>query len=75
MYEGEDCFSDEHGTKNTSLPQTHWKVQFFDEGENTKVIIENTYMSADKIEEIMKMGFKEGFTDALDNLDILFSQV
>ena len=73
-YEWDDAFSDEKGVKSTSMPQTHWHVAFFDEWENTKIVVTNTFKTAEQIEENMKMWFKEWFTDALDNLDIIFAK-
>lgn len=74
-YEALDAFCDEHGEVNESMPRTHWKVSFFNEGENTKVIIESTYDSIESLEKLIQMWFQEGFTDALDNLDIIFGKV
>lgn len=68
-FEGFDAFCDENGNINEELPQSHWIVEFEPEGAHTIVKIQTKYDSAEQLETIMNMGFQEGFTTALLQLD------
>lgn len=68
----ENEFSDHTGKKNEDLPTNHWKNEFFDEGEATRVLITITFKNETNMNTIIAMGFEAGFSDALDNLDQLF---
>lgn len=68
-FSGLDAFCDETGAVNTKLPRTLWNTSFTDAGENTVVNITAKYNSLADLETVIKMGFKEGFTMALENLD------
>lgn len=70
-YTAQDAFCDEEGTINTQFPRCDWKNSFFDMGELTKVTVEATYKSKEDLEQVTQMGFQEGFTMALQNLDDL----
>lgn len=72
-YSGLDAFCDEKGNINTEFPRMHWGVEFSKSGKTTKVEITITYQSQEDMEKIMEMGFKEGFTAALGNLDELLA--
>lgn len=69
MFSGLDAFCDENGEVNEAMPRTHWTNNFNSEGETTIVNIRATYDSLADLEKIIQMGFKEGFTMALENLD------
>lgn len=68
-FKGLDAFCDEHGNINTSFPRTQWNVGFQKMGEHTMVNIVNYFEKLEDIEQIISLGFKEGFTMALQNLD------
>lgn len=68
-YEALDAFCDEEGKINTDFPRTHWKINFSEIGNNTAVEIKVSYNSVADMEKILEMGFKEGFSMALENLD------
>lgn len=70
-FEGLDYFCDEKGNMNEELPKSHWLVEFEPEGSHTFVTIKTKYESAEDLNTIMKMGFQEGFTAALTQLDEL----
>lgn len=69
-----DSFCDENGNKNNDLPSMHWKNEFLPQGKGTKVRIEITFSSEADLQKIMEMGFEEGFTSALGNLDEIFAR-
>ena len=62
-------FCDEAGNNNFMIPVMHWKNQFHTTAEGSKVEMEITFTEAGGIEKIVEMGFEEGFTAALENLD------
>lgn len=68
-FSGLDAFCDENGTVNTEMPRTLWKNSFTENAETTTVNMFAKYNSLDDLEKIIEMGFKEGMTMALENLD------
>lgn len=71
-YSGLDAFCDENGTENNALPRTLWTNTFIENQETTTVTIVAKYEKIADLEQIIEMGFKEGFTMALNNLDHYF---
>lgn len=68
-YSGLDAFCDENGTVNTDMPRTLWTNTFSENAGTTTVNIVAKYESLADLEKIIELGFKEGFTMALENLD------
>lgn len=69
-YSGKDAFTDENGTINTSMPSTNWTNSFTaKDADNTIVNCELSFNKLEELETLVKMGFKEGFTAGLENLD------
>lgn len=69
MFSGLDAFCDENGIANQEMPRTQWTNKFNKNGEKTHVTITTKYDSLADLEKIIEMGFKEGFTMAMENLD------
>lgn len=69
MFSGLDAFCDENGIANPAMPRTQWTNEFNENGEKTLVNITAKYENLADLEKIIAMGFKEGFTMALENLD------
>jgi uncharacterized protein YndB with AHSA1/START domain len=69
-----DSFCDEAGNKNDAFPSMHWNNTFREMGNGTEVEVVITFSSEADIEKIMEMGFEEGFTAALGNLDELLEK-
>ncbi|WP_192348749.1 SRPBCC domain-containing protein [Algoriphagus sp. Y33] len=69
MFSGLDAFCDENGIVNQEMPRTQWTNLFNENGEKTLVTITAQYDSLADLEKIIEMGFKEGFTMAMENLD------
>jgi len=67
-----DAFCDEDGNINTGQPRSIWINQFTETSNNTLVSIEVQFDKLSDLETILEMGFKEGFTAGLENLDELF---
>lgn len=69
-----DFFCDEDGKINSNLPIIHWENTFTDEGMMTKLDTELVFKTEEDMNKLIEMGFEEGFSTALDQLDKLLSQ-
>ncbi len=52
-----------------------WHVNFSPVESSTEVTVTITYPSREIMKKIIEMGFKEGFTMAHSNLDVLLEEV
>ncbi len=68
-----DAFCDSEGNINEDFPQARWDVSFQEKNENTLVIIQLNFETLEDLEKLVEMGFKEGFTMAMENLDEIFA--
>ena len=68
-----DGFADAEGVVNTEMPQSKWEVSFTPKEEVT--LVENliTFDDLAQLETTIQMGFKEGLTAAMENLDALLA--
>lgn len=73
-YSAKDGFCDENGNINTEWPQSIWHNSFTSNGESTVVSIVITYPSQADMEKFLEMGFQEGFSMGMDNLDDLLAK-
>ncbi|SFF02382.1 PhnB protein [Chitinophaga sp. CF118] len=64
-----DRFCDENGNENRDFPAMDWRKEFSQTGDDTTVKVEVTFAKDSDMETIIKMGFQEGFTAGLSNLD------
>jgi uncharacterized protein YndB with AHSA1/START domain len=72
-FEGIDAFCDPQEKINTDFPVVHWYLNFSEAKNKTTVNVEIAFDSLTDLEKYIEMGFKEGFTMALGNLDELFA--
>jgi uncharacterized protein YndB with AHSA1/START domain len=70
-YKGLDAFTDAQGHVNTEMPQAKWQSNFISKGDKTIVEINISYDSLADLEGYIQMGFKEGLSMAMENLDQL----
>lgn len=70
-YSGLDAFCDEAGNINTDFSRMHWHNIFRTSAQGTVVHITITVDTWETLEKIIAMGFKEGFTMGLNQLDDL----
>jgi uncharacterized glyoxalase superfamily protein PhnB/uncharacterized protein YndB with AHSA1/START domain len=69
-YSGQDAFCNENAVADDTKPIVRWFNQFLQEGnERTVVDIELEFEDLEGLELIIQMGFKEGFTMGMENLD------
>lgn len=66
-----DAFCDKEGNISDQLPRSDWSVDFMDGGDSTVVNISIKHKDLADLEKIIELGFKEGFTIALDGLSEL----
>lgn len=67
-----DGFSDANGNIDHSFPIAHWNLLFDAKGNSTIVKINVNYSTVADLEKYIELGFKEGFTAAMENLDEIF---
>ena len=68
-YSALDAFCDEDGNINQEFPRSSWTNSFKENENVTTVNIQIEYNELADLEKIIQLGFKEGFTMALNNLD------
>lgn len=66
-----NAFADQDG--NPQLPGSDWDLNFSEQGGITKVNITIYNDSLERMERMIEMGFKEGFTATLTNLEIVLA--
>ena len=69
-----DAFCDEHAIRNDEMPGMDWRNRFEADGSQTHVTVTLTFISADELKRIVDMGFKEGFSMGLDQLERLLAE-
>ncbi|MCO6485275.1 MAG: SRPBCC domain-containing protein [Saprospiraceae bacterium] len=67
-----DAFCDEEGRVNESMPPTQWEISFHGNENTTTVVIVLSFRTMEDLGKILEMGFREGFTSGLANLDRYF---
>ncbi len=72
-YSGLDAFCDEEGNINTAFSRMQWHNIFSEANNHTTVNITISVDTLETLEKIIAMGFKEGFTMGLDQLDSLLA--
>ncbi len=68
-----NAFADEN--ENPELPGSDWDYNFSEQNGTTKVSISIYNESLERMEKMIEMGFKEGFTMILDNLKNLLAEL
>lgn len=68
-FAGIDAFCDENAVMNQTKPRVKWENSFNDKENQTVVNILLHFDKWEDLETIIEMGFKEGFTAGLENLD------
>jgi len=65
-------FCDADGNPNSEFGSSYWDITFSEQGELTVVDIHIKRDSFEELQKIIEMGFKQGFTSAMDSLDKIF---
>ncbi|WP_221390028.1 SRPBCC domain-containing protein [Dyadobacter sp. NIV53] len=66
-----NAFADEN--ENPQLPGSEWDLSFSEESGKTKVSVSIYNESLERMEKMIEMGFKEGFTMTLNGLEELLA--
>lgn len=74
-FSGEDAFCNEEGIVNESLPVATFKNRFSGDVEKTTITVTTEYASEEQLEQVIKMGMKEGLSMAFENLDQLLKDL
>ncbi|KAF2331511.1 SRPBCC family protein [Flavobacterium nitrogenifigens] len=67
-------FSDADGKPNSEFGSSYWDITFSEEGNSTIVDITIRRDSFEELQKIIEMGFKEGFTSAMQGLDKILAE-
>jgi uncharacterized protein YndB with AHSA1/START domain len=67
-------FCDEEGHHNTAMPTMHWLQQFHSAAHGTTVTVVLNFDNEASMENIITMGFQQGFTMGMSNLDEYLSR-
>lgn len=68
-----DAFCNDHGVINSEFPRSLWINSFHSKKDHTLVEITIKYEKVEDLEKIIELGFKEGFSMAIGNLDEYFA--
>ena len=66
-----DAFCDENGIEDHDFPSMGWKNEFAKTETGCIVKVEISFAEVADLQKILDLGFEEGFTSALSNLDEL----
>lgn len=70
----QDGFLNEQGNLNHQLPQSNWSILFSSKEDDTLVNVLIQFKNLTDLEANLQMGFEEGFSMGLENLDRYLSQ-
>lgn len=70
----EDVFCDESGKVNPALPSSKGQISFTETKNGIRVDFKMIYPTEDDLQKLIEMGFEQGITIGMDQLDSLISQ-
>jgi uncharacterized protein YndB with AHSA1/START domain len=73
-YEATDAFCDENGKINMAFPRMKWTNSFDEENGITRVTNIITFSQEEDMKQILEMGFEQGYTMGLNQLNDLLHQ-
>jgi len=68
-FDVEDCFCDENGNPNPALPTSRGRISFAKTPGGTLVEFKMTYNKESDVQAIIDMGFEQGITICMEQLD------
>ena len=74
-FTGTDIFCDEKGLPKDTMPAAKFSNQFFDQGDQTEVVIVTIYDSEESLQKMIEMGMNEGWELVFTTLDELFTEM
>ena len=73
-FDVQDSFSDENGVINRQLPVSTGRSTFTKTAKGTRVEFKLTYSTVEQLQKIVEMGFEQGITMCMDQLEVLFKK-
>ena len=73
-FDVQDSFSDENGVINRDLPVSKGRSSFTKTAKGTRVDFKLIYSTVEQLQKIVEMGFEQGITQCMDQLDALFKK-
>lgn len=70
----EDAFCDENGNVTSGLPVSSGQISFTETGNGTLVEFKMIYATEEDLQKIVEMGFEQGITMCMEQLQTLFDQ-
>ena len=70
-FSASDGFCDEHMNLSPDMPHMYWRNEFEEHDGKTKMTVTVTFASSADLQKLVDMGFEEGFTMGLNQLDEL----
>lgn len=68
-------FCDDQGVTTPELPQNDWHISFHENNTITTIKVTLLFSNTEALEQTMGMGFKEGFTAGLNQLESLLENL
>ncbi|SEM58947.1 Uncharacterized conserved protein YndB, AHSA1/START domain [Chryseobacterium taichungense] len=68
-FDGTDTFCDDKGNSNPDFPEAQWLFGFTGVEEGTKVTVNIHFASEPAMNQLLEMGFEEGFKTGLNQLE------
>lgn len=75
FFSANESFCDSAGGITEDMPAMFWEVSFQGSGNSSKVDVTISFVSEADLDQLVKMGFKEGFAGGHDNLDLLLQKL
>ena len=73
-FDVQDSFADENGNINRDLPVSKGRSSFTKTAKGTRVDFKLTYSTVEQLQKIVEMGFEQGITQCMDQLDALLEK-
>lgn len=74
-FSARDAFADQGGRVNEAQPTSAWVNSFSEKSGTTTVTNVISFDDLDQLEKLVQMGFKEGYTMGLENLEELLARI
>lgn len=74
-FDGTDSFCDENGITNPDFPEAKWLFGFTGVEEGTKVTVNIHFESEEAMNQLLDMGFEEGFKMGLNQLENILNNL
>ena len=73
-FDVQDSFADENGVINRDMPVSKGRSAFTKTAKGTRVDFKLIYSTEEQLQKIVEMGFEQGITQCMDQLDALFDK-